>query len=401
MTVGSAALDASHYGILKLDLSASQKEVRTAYMREALIHHPDKQLGDSTGFLKVQEAYNTLGDDRQRATYDKKLCRSKGAPLPMKNISPKAKVLAPFIVTCRDRVLRTLDTHDSRFDIPLRHGDIIETDHGIGMVMGMFDCDVYWIPSGSRDAELLATRDELRNPGVGGVQWKKPRTTSRVLPRTAGSMRGSSLMRGVKKSPEERAAAERRRVGGDERAARDKLEGALWEQLADVLITCQSEWEVMFVRQRGRSSRTSYNALNSMRSSSRTMSRPTSAMRRTTSSSFRRPSPSPAHAAPRASTPRASTPRVSVPRASTPSRSAPVTPKVSSLRASTPRGRVSDAPLASNSASSRTQRSATPKNTRPRVVANRLNSSLNSSTNSLRQPLKRQTRSATPSVRLL
>uniref|UniRef100_A0A1I8H8V6 DnaJ homolog subfamily C member 21 n=2 Tax=Macrostomum lignano TaxID=282301 RepID=A0A1I8H8V6_9PLAT len=69
------------YDILQVDRQASQAEIRTAYHRQALRWHPDKQQNradaDSTTaedttdqFRQIQRAYEILGDPRTRALYD-------------------------------------------------------------------------------------------------------------------------------------------------------------------------------------------------------------------------------------------------------------------------------------------------------------------------------------------
>lgn len=53
-------------GILK---TASEAEIKTAYRRLVLEHHPDKQ-GDPIKFRAVAEAYGVLGDAAKRQAYD-------------------------------------------------------------------------------------------------------------------------------------------------------------------------------------------------------------------------------------------------------------------------------------------------------------------------------------------
>jgi len=53
-------------GILK---TASEAEIKTAYRRLVLEHHPDKQ-GDPIKFRAVAEAYDVLGDPVKRQAYD-------------------------------------------------------------------------------------------------------------------------------------------------------------------------------------------------------------------------------------------------------------------------------------------------------------------------------------------
>jgi curved DNA-binding protein len=58
-----------YYQILGLAKGASEDQIKSAYRKLAMKHHPDRG-GDPTVFQEVQEAYNTLGDPGKRAEYD-------------------------------------------------------------------------------------------------------------------------------------------------------------------------------------------------------------------------------------------------------------------------------------------------------------------------------------------
>eukprot|EP00547_Thalassionema_nitzschioides_P016246 CAMPEP_0194248502 /NCGR_PEP_ID=MMETSP0158-20130606/18517_1 /TAXON_ID=33649 /ORGANISM="Thalassionema nitzschioides, Strain L26-B" /LENGTH=151 /DNA_ID=CAMNT_0038984813 /DNA_START=25 /DNA_END=476 /DNA_ORIENTATION=+ len=65
-----------YYSILGMPRSASSKEIKSAYRKLALKHHPDKvteeEKEDSEKiFVKVSEAYAVLSDDTKRKVYDK------------------------------------------------------------------------------------------------------------------------------------------------------------------------------------------------------------------------------------------------------------------------------------------------------------------------------------------
>eukprot|EP00754_Rhynchopus_humris_P001762 Rhum_TRINITY_DN11012_c0_g1::Rhum_TRINITY_DN11012_c0_g1_i1::g.41864::m.41864/K03686/dnaJ; molecular chaperone DnaJ len=61
-----------HYGVLGLPKSASQEQVKKAYLSLAKKHHPDAAggKGNSDQFNKVNEAYKTLNDPQKRQVYD-------------------------------------------------------------------------------------------------------------------------------------------------------------------------------------------------------------------------------------------------------------------------------------------------------------------------------------------
>lgn len=60
------------YSILGVKKDADEKEIRTAYRRLAMKHHPDRNGGkESDEFRKIQEAYEILSDPKRRETYDR------------------------------------------------------------------------------------------------------------------------------------------------------------------------------------------------------------------------------------------------------------------------------------------------------------------------------------------
>ncbi|KAH9599606.1 DnaJ domain [Trypanosoma melophagium] len=63
-----------YYEVLEVDRKASLDDIRRAYKKQALLHHPDKNYGnvDSTiaRFKDIQNAYAVLSDPDERAWYD-------------------------------------------------------------------------------------------------------------------------------------------------------------------------------------------------------------------------------------------------------------------------------------------------------------------------------------------
>jgi DnaJ-class molecular chaperone len=61
----------SFYDILEVERSASQEEIKKAYRKLSLKHHPDKNGGvDNEMFQKINEAYETLSEPSKREMYD-------------------------------------------------------------------------------------------------------------------------------------------------------------------------------------------------------------------------------------------------------------------------------------------------------------------------------------------
>ncbi|KAK3380335.1 hypothetical protein B0T24DRAFT_190796 [Lasiosphaeria ovina] len=62
-----------YYKILGIDKNATESEIKKAYRKLAIVHHPDKNPGDETAearFKDISEAYETLSDTQKRARFD-------------------------------------------------------------------------------------------------------------------------------------------------------------------------------------------------------------------------------------------------------------------------------------------------------------------------------------------
>lgn len=63
-----------YYEILGVDKGASDAEIKSAYRKAALKHHPDRNPGNKQAedaFKEASEAYEVLSDAQKRATYDR------------------------------------------------------------------------------------------------------------------------------------------------------------------------------------------------------------------------------------------------------------------------------------------------------------------------------------------
>ncbi len=62
-----------HYRTLGLPLEATQQDIKKAYRRLAMQHHPDRNGGDPESeerLKEINEAYRILGDEDKRRRYD-------------------------------------------------------------------------------------------------------------------------------------------------------------------------------------------------------------------------------------------------------------------------------------------------------------------------------------------
>lgn len=59
-----------YYETLGVNKGASADEIKKAFRKKAVEHHPDKEGGDEAKFKEVNEAYEVLKDDKKRQRYD-------------------------------------------------------------------------------------------------------------------------------------------------------------------------------------------------------------------------------------------------------------------------------------------------------------------------------------------
>jgi DnaJ-class molecular chaperone len=61
-----------HYAALGISNASTVAEIKKAFRQQAALHHPDRNAaeGAAARFRAVQEAYEILSDDKQRASYD-------------------------------------------------------------------------------------------------------------------------------------------------------------------------------------------------------------------------------------------------------------------------------------------------------------------------------------------
>jgi DnaJ-class molecular chaperone len=59
-----------YYSTLGINRSASQEEIKKAYKKMSMQHHPDRTGGDDSKFKEINEAYQTLNDPQKKQMYD-------------------------------------------------------------------------------------------------------------------------------------------------------------------------------------------------------------------------------------------------------------------------------------------------------------------------------------------
>ncbi|HKU31578.1 J domain-containing protein [Arthrobacter sp. NyZ413] len=65
----------SHYQVLRVSVTATDKEIKVAYRKAARLAHPDHG-GDPAAFRQITLAYETLIDPKRRAEYDRRYASS-------------------------------------------------------------------------------------------------------------------------------------------------------------------------------------------------------------------------------------------------------------------------------------------------------------------------------------
>lgn len=59
-----------YYDVLGVARDASADDIKKAFRKAAVKHHPDREGGDEKKFKEASEAYEVLSDDQKRAAYD-------------------------------------------------------------------------------------------------------------------------------------------------------------------------------------------------------------------------------------------------------------------------------------------------------------------------------------------
>ncbi len=110
------------YQVLGLQPNASEKEIKAAYRKLALIYHPDRHGGDKAyevRFQEIQKAYEVLINSSERAVYDQKQKRRRPGPRPNSGKARRIKVYVD------KRIIPLGDSFTVTFTVPSPKAEIV------------------------------------------------------------------------------------------------------------------------------------------------------------------------------------------------------------------------------------------------------------------------------------
>lgn len=118
----------NYYEILGLRQTATKDEIKKAYRALAMKYHPDVNSGDADSekkFREINQAYETLKDDKKRLEYDNKLNQNEFN----KNEKSKAKQSNKQTVYDKPFDIRDVsDTFENFFGFNAKTGDIVNEE---------------------------------------------------------------------------------------------------------------------------------------------------------------------------------------------------------------------------------------------------------------------------------
>lgn len=142
----AAVLTDDYYDILGVATDASTDDIRVAYQRLALAHHPDKQLQqaasavtDTRAFIRITEAWNTLRDAELRRVYDAERFQGRIDDVPLVHqvlLADEVQRTADgcgLAYTCRCGAVCRVDTHNRLDGDAWRFNTCDECSHAVEM----------------------------------------------------------------------------------------------------------------------------------------------------------------------------------------------------------------------------------------------------------------------------
>ena len=125
---------ADYYEVLGVSRDASDQELKSAYRKQALKYHPDRNPGDHAAeekFKEASEAYQVLSDADKRAAYDRYGHAGVGAAGPggFGARLPAASTWATSSAICSARCSRWAAARAARLAPAARRRSALRSDH--------------------------------------------------------------------------------------------------------------------------------------------------------------------------------------------------------------------------------------------------------------------------------
>jgi len=169
--------DLDLYGILEIQQSASEKEIKTAYRKKALQCHPDKNPNNPRAaqlFLQLSKILAVLTDTAARAAYDKLVNAKIAAKLREKEYDSKRKKFIDDLARREKEALRNQkNMHERNFEKELerlrsesttllakeraRVNELLREQDNDKEMIGSFKLKVKWKGSGVYNKESLTS----------------------------------------------------------------------------------------------------------------------------------------------------------------------------------------------------------------------------------------------------
>jgi molecular chaperone DnaJ len=113
------------YNVLGVNENATQEELKKAYRKLAIEHHPDKG-GSEEQFKKISEAYDTLGDENKRRQYDNQKNNPFGSGNPFEDFfnggyRPRKRTAPDTIIDVTISVLESYNSSDKVITYNRKH----------------------------------------------------------------------------------------------------------------------------------------------------------------------------------------------------------------------------------------------------------------------------------------
>lgn len=154
-----------YYQILGVPATASGEDIKRAYRKLAMQHHPDRG-GDTEKFKEIAEAYDVLGDDEKKRRYDSK---GNNWTDPFENFSQHSPYFRDFADIFGDRVKNTTQRNpDGIVDATIT---LAQAYNGSDLNVNVgYANEIVTIPAGVRDGAKI----RLKGKGPARIRSAPP-----------------------------------------------------------------------------------------------------------------------------------------------------------------------------------------------------------------------------------